>query len=83
MLCVQRYQHGFLAGAVLFLAALAVIERQCPGQSSDDGTATKSEVNQVFPPPSQEDLSKLERPELRLVLLRMASQDQAARKAGT
>ncbi len=82
MLCVQRYRLRMPASAVLFVAALAVNERQCPGQSGDNGTVTKSEVQQVFPPPSREELSKLERPELRLELLRMASEDQAGRLAG-
>ena len=68
---------------MLFIVALAVTERQCAGQSSDGGVAVKPEVKQVFPPPSEAELSKLERPELRLELLKMVSEDQIARSAGT
>ena len=83
MLGVPRYQHRFLSNAVLFVAALVVTERQGASQSSDGDDATKPEVKPVFPPPFEDDLSKLERPELRLELLKMVSDDQVARKAGT
>ena len=68
---------------MLFIVALAVTERQCASQSSDGGTATNPEVKHVFPPPSKDELSKLERPKLRVELLKMVSEDQVARSAGT
>ena len=83
MLCMQRYQHSFLTNAVLFVAALVVTERQCASQSNDRDDATKPAVKPVFPPPLGDELSKLERPELRLQLLKMVSDDQVARLAAT
>ena len=83
MIRMQPYLHHFLAYAVLFMAVLSMTERQCISQSSDGGAATKPDLKQVFPPPSEAELSKLERPELRLELLKMVSEDQIAPSAGT
>ncbi len=83
MVCMKRHQHSFPAYAVLFMATLTVTERLCASQSSGVSTARKPEVGHVFPLPSEDELSKLERPKLRLELLKMVSEDQVARSAGT
>ena len=83
MRCIKRHQYSFLAYAVLVMATLTVTERLCANQSSGVSTATEPELKQVFPPLSKDELSKLERPKLRLELLKMVSEDQVARSAGT
>lgn len=83
ILCKHRSLQSFLAHAALLMVVLAVTERECVSLIGDGATATKPAVRQVFPPPSEAELSTVEHPELRLELLKMVSEDQVARSAGT
>ncbi len=79
---MKRIEHEFLALVILPLAILVFDEQRAASQS-DNGGESESEVMQVFPPPSQDELSVVEHPALRLELLKMVSEDQTSRSEGT
>ena len=70
--------------STVFLLAVASIAARAEAQQSMERTASEEHKPvQVFAPPSAEQLSKITHRELRIELLRMAEEDQAARSAAT
>ena len=79
----QRLVSARLAGAAMFLGVSLGV-RSLPAQQTMERTAPQDlEPVQVFATPSAEQLSKITHPDLRIELLRMAEEDQAARSAAT
>lgn len=79
----QRFVSARLTGAAIFLF-VSLGARSLPAQQTMERTAREErKAVQVYSPPSAEQLSKITHPELRLELLRMAGEDQAARSAAT
>ena len=72
-----------LSSAVFLLALGSVVARAEAQQTMERTAPEERKPVQVFAPPSAEQLSKITHPEVRIELLRMAGEDQAARSAAT
>ncbi len=72
-----------LAGAVYILLVGSVATRAEAQQTMERTAPEEGKPVEVFALPSAEQLAGITHPELRIELLRMAGQDQAARSAAT
>lgn len=77
-------RHLTRLSSSLFLLAFGSVAAWAEAQQTMERTAPEErEPVQVFAPPSAGQLSKITHPELRIELMRMAEEDQAARSAAT
>ena len=79
----QRFVSARLSGAAFLLLASSGSRSLQAQQTMEQTVAEEPAPAQVFEPTSAEQLSKIAHPELRMELLRMAAEDQAARSAAT